>query len=207
MSQNPLLQDLVSAHGLSGLGGGLSVSADPGITSLMDLQSITTINGTLAITGCPDLTSLEGVGQITGLTYLSIAACPSLSQCAVESVCAYLSDPAKLTNLHSNGPGCANRAEVEASCALLSVDDALRIDPDLSIHPNPSSGLVTLKIAGPGNMEFAVFALAGRSVHEGHLTAAPEGIHSIDLSHLPLGCYMLRVQRGQSFSAVRFVRH
>ena len=207
VSQNPLLQDLLSAQGLSSVGGGIGVSASPGITSLMDLQNITTINGTLGITGCPDLTSLEGVGQITGITYLSIAACPSLSQCAVESVCGYLADPAHTTNLHSNGPGCANRAEVEASCALLSVDDAERIDHALTIYPNPSSGLVILKIEGHESMELMVFDMAGRSVHEQQLSATLEGSHTIDLAHLPAGFYTLRIQHGLDIAIARLVRH
>lgn len=207
VSQNPLLQNLWSAQGLSSLGRGLSVSANPGITSLMDLQNITTINGTLAITGCPDLTSLDGVDQISGITYLSIAACPSLSQCAVESVCDYLADPAHTANLHSNGPGCANRAEVEAACALLSVDDAVLIDHALSIYPNPSAGLVMLRTEGHEAMQLVVLDMAGRSVHEERLAAATDGSHTIDLTHLPSGLYTLRTQDLRRSTATRFVLH
>lgn len=207
--QNPLLADLVAAHDLTSVGGGLGVRLSPALTSLLDLQTITSINGGLAITGCTALTSLDGVDQISSssITNLSLAGCTGLSQCAVASICGYLADPANYVNLHSNGPGCANRAEVEAACALLSVDDAIQIDEALNIYPNPSTGLVMLRSDGNADIGFKVFDMAGRSVHQERLSAATEGSHTIDLSHLPPGFYTLRIQRGQSFSTTSLLRH
>ena len=206
---NPLLEDLRAAQGLTSLGGAIFLNANPSITSLMDLQNITTINGTLAITGCPELTSLDGMDQISssGITYLTIAGNSSLAQCAVENVCSYLVDAAKPTNIHSNGPGCADRAEVEAACVFLSVEDAMRKVRTLSIYPNPSSGLVMLKAEGHGTMQLMVFDMAGRSVHEERLSPATEGSHTIDLAHLPSGVYSLRIQRGLEITTARLVRH
>lgn len=207
--QNPLLADLVAAHHLTSVGGGLGVRLSPALTTLLDLQTITSINGGLAITGCTALTSLDGIDQIpsSNITALSLAVCTSLSQCAVANICEYLADPGNTANLHSNGPGCANRAEVEAACLLLSVEDALRNDHALSIYPNPSSGLVMLKAKGHGAMQLMVLDMAGRSVHEERLSAATDGSHTIDLAHLPSGFYTLRIQHGLEIVTGRLIRY
>lgn len=205
--QNPLLADLVAAHDLTSVGGGLGVRLSPALTSLLDLQTITSINGGLAITGCTALTSLDGVDQISSsnITNLSLAGCTGLSQCAVASVCGYLADPSNSVNLHSNGPGCANRAEVEAACALLSVDDAIQIDEALSIYPNPTSGLLWLRLNRQDTMELRMHDLAGRAVHEQRLAGNGARDEAVDLSHLGEGVYSLAVHAEGSMLAAKRV--
>lgn len=75
------------------------------------------------------------------------------------------------------------------------------------LFPNPTDGMVTIRGEFEGAAEVRVLDCAGRSVHEERVSAAAEGSHSIDLSHLPSGVYTLRIQCGLDIATVRVVRH
>lgn len=209
LMNNPQLMDLSAASQLTSLGGVLSLIGNTSILSLQDLSGITAVNGLVRVVGSSGLMSLDGLENIDPTTMLNliIANNPGLFQCAVESLCDYLSIPASLANITGNATGCANRPEVEDACASLTVDEQGQADHGLFVFPNPSSGFVQLKITGHSDGELIVYDMAGRSVHAERFIGSGEGTYALDLAHLPTGSYTLQLQDADRSSFIRIVRY
>lgn len=209
LMNNPQLMDLSAASELTSLGGVLSLMGNTSILDLEELSGITSVNGLVRITGSSGLMSLDGLRNIDASTILNLIIVnnPGLFQCAVESLCDYLAIPASMANITGNATACANRAEVEAACLSLSVDDLVQGDLGLDVFPNPSPGLVQLKIAGHADGWLHVYDMAGRSLHEQRIIAAADRSYPIDLSHLPPGVYTLHLQDADRTSTTRLIRY
>lgn len=209
LMNNPQLLDLSAASGLTTLGGILSLIGNTAIISLDELSGITAVNGLVRVTGSSGLMSLNGLENIEPTTILNLIIVnnPGLFQCAVESLCDYLAIPASMANITGNATGCASRAEVEEACTLLSVDDMDQGARSVSVFPNPSDGMVQLKVEGQGAMYLRAIDMCGRVVHEERLVATGTSTHAMDLSHLGTGSYILRLDHPTGSYTTRLVRH
>ena len=95
---------------------------------------------------------------------------------------------------------CATTASSDVHITLayptgVNVNDAFGI----SLTPNPSSGVFSLKIRGINGQDFqyTVSDLGGKTVtQEKGISTAKEFVRTIDLSAFPKGVYMLKVQSG-----------
>jgi hypothetical protein len=69
-----------------------------------------------------------------------------------------------------------------------------RTESQISVFPNPSSGLFTIVYNGRDPLEVNLYTLTGSKVHceKGLLTGAV-----IDITHLPRGSYIIGVSSGQ----------
>lgn len=203
----PLLTDLSAATGLTSLGMYLNIQNNPSLSSLEELSGITSLGGYLRVQGSPLLTDISPVAGIdpASITQLRLEDLPGVSDCALASICGFLTRLDPDVVITNNAAGCASVAEVEAACGVTSIANVQSMAFDL--FPNPTDGMVTIRGKFDGNSVVHVLDCAGRSVHEERVSAATEGSHTIDFSHLPPGVYTLRIQHGQSFSTTSLLRH
>jgi hypothetical protein len=75
-----------------------------------------------------------------------------------------------------------------------------------TLSPNPSSGPIMLHGATDAPTALAVLDVTGRQVHAMELPATPTGHLPIDLGHLPVGVYTLRLSTSAGSESIRLVR-
>ncbi len=145
----PSLSNLNGLENLTSVGDYLVVKNNDSLTSLFGLDNLSTVGGTLYIVSnnvLPDLTGLESLTILGNKVYISSNAAlqslagidnieagtisellihdnPSLSNCAIESVCDYIANSYGLISIYGNSDGCSNRIEVELACENISVDE------------------------------------------------------------------------------------
>jgi hypothetical protein len=81
---------------------------------------------------------------------------------------------------------------------------------DLSIYPNPTSGLVQVEMSSPESQEYSieVFEITGRKLLEIQLGNTDNISQTIDLSHLSAGLYLMKVRSGdkESINQIEILR-
>lgn len=208
LTNNLQLMDLSAASGLTTLGGPLSLIGNTSILSLQELAGITAINGVLRLTGSSGLMYLAGLDNIDPGTILNliIANNPGLFQCAAENLCTYLADPSSMASITGNATGCASRAELEAACTVLSVDEQATADGMLAVYPNPTPGELSLlpQVQGPGQLR--VYDGAGVLLRTLHIADAAHTPVRIDLSDLAPGAYVVQLHTQDGVATRMVVR-
>ncbi len=85
----------------------------------------------------------------------------------------------------------------------MALSGAMELSEDI-IYPNPTDGLLRLRIDAPEGAEFQVVDLMGRTVHSGTLTFPMNG--SIELpATLSNGTYLLEIERNDEAFVTRFI--
>ncbi|MDZ7775616.1 MAG: choice-of-anchor J domain-containing protein [Bacteroidales bacterium] len=74
-------------------------------------------------------------------------------------------------------------------------------NPQVSLYPNPASKHVTVQTDAFNNAEYRIITLTGSVVDEGRL----QGQHTLKLSHLQSGVYMLQLQNDQKTAVKRLI--
>ncbi len=112
------LSNLTGLGGFSAVGGELAIRGNGLLTALDVLSNVNAVGGTLAIINNDSLTSLAGLGNIAPMSISNLIILDNvvLSECEVESVCAYLSESGTST-IANNAVGCATEAEVLNACS------------------------------------------------------------------------------------------
>jgi len=171
---NPSLTNLTGLESLTSVGG-LYILDNSALISLIGLDNLTTIEGVLSIgtwfvgnssllsltglesliyigdaidIGCNDsLSSLTGLDNVEAntLSGLHIYENPSLSNCAVQSICDYLAAPNGTVEIHDNAIGCNSEEEVDSACVYLSNGNAYDLSSFL-IYPNPASTQINIEL-------------------------------------------------------------
>jgi len=119
---NNNLASLSGLGGLANIGGNLKIQTNFLLTDLTALSGLNTINGgSLTIQNNETLPSLNGLGNIAhaSISNLTVSNNMLLSQCEVQSVCDYLSNPGNPANISGNASGCNDRTEVETACGFV----------------------------------------------------------------------------------------
>ncbi|MEM6806586.1 MAG: T9SS type A sorting domain-containing protein [Bacteroidota bacterium] len=200
IQSNPSLQNLNGLDKLRLIGGGLRIMNN---TSLMDLNSLGNleeINGPLRVLGNSSLNSLYGLDELDGqtITDLSITGSPRLSICGVKSICDYLSTANNQVFLRGNAMGCNDRIQIDNACAsLVGLEEYNRVD--LSIYPNPSTGMIELTGLTSGKLK--LINMIGKVVLEKTLSSS-----FLDLSELPDGIYFLHIQSGDKWASQKLIK-
>ncbi len=113
------LENLLGLGNLYSIGGGLEINGNNSLKNLIGLASLASINGGLGISMNDSLTSLIGLEELSHIGgNLSILNNPLLSNCAISSICEYLSDPQGVVNIYGNSIGCNNPSEIADSCGF-----------------------------------------------------------------------------------------
>ena len=158
---------LISLNGLDGLGsvgGHLILQNNPAIASLESLLALTSIDGQVRIANNGALTSLDGLDNIApaSISNLKIIHCAQLSECDMNSICSYLSDPANPATISGNATGCASRPEVEVACGEplpcpidLTLSTQAEIDAFPTLYPGCTVIDGNLTIDGAGIVDLS----------------------------------------------------
>lgn len=209
LRNNALLSDISAATGITGLGSYLNIQNNPLLSSLEELSDITELAGYLRVQGSPLLTDLSPLAGIDpeSIADLVLRDLPGVSDCAIASVCAFLTRPDNGATITNNAAGCASVVEVEASCSPTSIlgHDTFSSQP-VRIFPNPSEGLFQLQADVLGAVQLNVYDLAGRSVHSESTSASAGGTLSLELDHLLPGGYTLELIGPNGRSTARFIK-
>jgi hypothetical protein len=122
ISYNGYLESLSGLENLDSIGGSLEISNNVALINIAGLSSLSTINGQLLVFSNPNLTSLEGLGNIAAgsISNMGITGNPLLTDCELQSICNYLSNPGGIVQIASNGPGCNSAIEVSVACGITS---------------------------------------------------------------------------------------
>jgi hypothetical protein len=79
-----------------------------------------------------------------------------------------------------------------------------------SIFPNPANSVLNIKIENITDfnlVEMAIIDLSGRIIKTNNLSFSADGIYSVDISNLPVGLYILKLQEGANSAYFKFVKN
>ena len=207
---NESLASLSGLQGLTSIGGSLVIDGQFGgnssLTDLTGLESLTSIGGTISILRNSDLNSLSGIENIDpgSIQGLNIHHNPSLSWCAVLSICNYLANPGGMAYIGtSNSYGCQSTEEVLDSCEANSV---AIVENELSgesmVSPNPFKGFTTFSyiLEKPSKIIITIYNPQGQIIDKIHQGQA-KGKQKVqwNSADLPAGMYYYRFQAGNRY--------
>jgi len=187
---NPLLQNVSGLQGLDSIGGDLKIINNQSLTSLTALIGLQIVGGELRIVNNDELSNLEGLNSIqaNSLDELTITLNDLLSNCAIESVCNYLSSPNGQVSISNNSSGCDSELEVETACIALSIDET-NIIPELTIYPNPATSLLNIELTSNSSIdELSIYNQIGQLIYFEDDFTGP-----IDAKDFESGIYIIEI--------------
>lgn len=178
--------------------GGLSVINNNKLATLAGLAGLIEIEGSLLVRENAALISITELKNIdaSSITDLTILDNPSLPNCAIESVCNYLTGTNGNIYIHNNAPGCNNQQEVEDECGLYV--EKIPSQEGFTISPNPLSHKAILYFTsmGPGTITINIYNTSGICLKTRHLIIRQSGQQEIvlDMGIHPPGIYFLQLK-------------
>lgn len=210
LTRNTALVSLNGLENLNSLGHALTIWNNENLTSIEALENLSSPLDFLYVYGNLKLESLKGLDNIvdTALVRLQIEANHMLSDCAVQSICHYLSDPGGEIDIGDNLTGCNNSGEILEACETLSVDESSVVgrQSSVGVYPNPAAHQLFISLPITYEIvhsEFEILNSNGALMQYGSL---PGNQATIDISNLPEGLYLLRIEDGKDQNATRFVK-
>ncbi|MFZ4521768.1 MAG: T9SS type A sorting domain-containing protein, partial [Bacteroidales bacterium] len=138
------------------------------------------------------------------ITHLNIDSNQNLTICAVQSICDYLTSPSGIVDIHDNAIGCNNQAEVEAACAILSVNN-INNEEKFSIYPNPASTIITIETTEIyTKSQLSIVNVNGQELIT-HQIIEPKT--QVDISNLPSGVYFVRLTNDRNVTMGKFIKN
>lgn len=120
IASNPLIMNLTGMDNLSAIGEHLEIVENSSLINLSGLESLGSVAGGIWISHNPSLVSLTGIENLNGnsIHNLTIKLNQSLSTCAVESICEFLSNPSGFVEIYDNDENCNNPPEIAHQCGF-----------------------------------------------------------------------------------------
>ena len=188
---------------MESINGWLRVYQNSVLTNFSGLENLDAIGGKLVIGYNPLLNSLTGLDSIEAesIVDLIISDNDNLSDCAIYSICEYLSAPGGTVKIENNASGCNSPGEVDAACTNSVIESM--ICNGLKIHPNPftTSTTIEYKLKQPSTVKLSVFNQLGQLVHQ-QLEDQSQGNQKLqwDAQNQPEGMYYFTLQAGEHVS-------
>ncbi|MCB0666861.1 MAG: T9SS type A sorting domain-containing protein [Saprospiraceae bacterium] len=188
IEKNDKLISLTGFSGLAMVGKYLLIVNNLLLQDITALNSLKAIDGLLQVYNNPLLPSLRGLDNIDpqSVDNLAIIQCPSLSDCAVQSICDFLKINDQKHSITGNKFGCATRLQILNECER----EGANTNPGpniIRIFPNPTPGILTTK-GFDSVAEFLVSDVTGRTIRANKLENG-----KIDISDLPAGIYLIEL--------------
>lgn len=124
--------DIIDNDVLMGLDGldnlqeveGMEIAYNSSLLNINAFYGIESVSRYFSIKDNPSLVSIDGISTATFEEIYSIKIYnnDSLSECHVQSLCAYLFDQTDYVQIFNNSPGCTSVEEVEESCVTCLTD-------------------------------------------------------------------------------------
>jgi S-formylglutathione hydrolase FrmB len=210
------ISNLSGLNVLTSIGGFLAI-INTNLPNLEGLENLIFVGGDLRIGiafngwGVPNpiLADISALQNLTSIGQnLRMGSNPVLSDCDVQSICAYLADPVGEIEIHDNAPGCNSPEEVEEAC-LNSVKDNYS-EIEISISPNPVSdvAVLSLNISNCEPVKVSIYNLTGICQKSWEFNNQPSGTKEIfmDLSEIPAGVYFCRVHAGNEVATRKILK-
>jgi hypothetical protein len=200
---NLALTSLTGLQGLRSVGGNLSISFNDVLISLSALDGLTSVGRYIGIDKNPALTSLTGLDNIdtTSLSGIVIHANPSLTSCAVASICKSLAGNRIIVQIYANANGCKDIYEVKAACDTLSVEKHTNRYL-VSIFPNPANSHITVETTS-AESQLSILNLYGQELSTSQITGPKT---QFDISNLPEGVYFIRVTNNKTVEMRKIIK-
>jgi len=196
--QNRNLASLGGLNNLKSVGDLLVVGGSYVLTDLTALSNVDSV-GRLIFGNNSALTSLEGLNytDFSSTTLLRIVGSDSLSVCNVPSICNCIENGGYV-DFQNNADGCNSVEEVTALC--LVPNDSVEFDDDISIFPNPNTGL--FRIEGVDKAIYTIHNIAGQLIQEGEIIDDS----SINISNEDSGIYFISMMINDKFMKRRILK-
>ncbi len=206
------LTNLEGLENLSSIGGSFEIWSNVALGNFAGLENLTSIGGEMRIHYNPNLTSLTGLDNIeaNSISYIHITNNPSLSACDVKSICAYLAGPYGPEELGDNASGCNSQEQVKVACAEGVEESAVGSQQSaVSVVPNPafSRSEIKYQISKCKSVVLKVLDIRGSEVCTLINEVQAQGEHGVDfdVSGLPAGIYVVRLEAGEAVATEKMV--
>jgi len=164
------------------------------ISDFSTLQSLDFIGGQIGISENPQLESLAGLDSvdITTIHDLHIMNNPTLSECAVKSICTLLDSSSISVNIENNAPGCNSPEEVEEAC-WSGIEEWKNDNDRFKVYPNPVTDWLTVEhITSSNTFDIEIQNLYGQLVKEEKNIKSPH--YAMDVADLKAGVYFYLIK-------------
>lgn len=203
---NDSLSDLSGLDNLESVEGRLVILGNRKLERLHGLERLTGIAGAVSIQDNSILNSLTGMDNIApgSITELYFVNNPLLSDCEVQSVCEYLSQPGARADIFRNGAGCSSLNEAKSACGL-GLEEKFFETGELLIHPVPASTQICIELPfrPTARASMCISGIHGRPLIMRSLTVSKS---LVDIGQLPPGMYFLRVWDEKAYAACKFIK-
>lgn len=199
------LDALGSIHSLNGT---LEIHDNSILASLAGLNSLAVVDGAISIVRNDYLTDISSLQNLDTslISFLVISTNPSLSECDIQSFCAYLAGPFGYShnNINSNNNGCMSKDEVLLECGVIGIDEGVNNDESLIITPNPVSDKFKIRTqTGSSQFQISIFNITGQEVLQKDFYNTDI---EFDASNLQAGIYFVRLWDGKDIKTGKFAK-
>jgi hypothetical protein len=191
---NNELDNFSGLENLNTIGGRLWITDNDKLTSLTGLDNLDSINGNLKVYNnslLNDISALENL-VAESILDLSIEWNPLLSNCAIKSICDYLSSPNGEVIIENNDEGCSTQGEVEESCLVGKNITSIK-ESKISIFPNPVNNEVNIMFKDHLSAEVNIYNKYGQKV-----LSEFQSNRKIDITSLKSGIYVIELITNQT---------
>ena len=140
---------------------------------------------------CKGQNIIVNAGTGSGYTYLWSNGATT-SSLTVDTTLANNSGLASISVTVKDSHGCSNNGTINITFVVCTGIDEYGNGASIAAYPNPSNGMINIAVNGlNSNAELTVFTLQGKAIISKTITN--NSITSLDLTYLPKGAYIVRV--------------
>ena len=132
-----------------------------------------------------DISELQDVSFFLG-GFFYIQLNENLSDCAIQSICNYVST--QYAGISDNAPGCNSAEEVDSICNLIGIE-SFETEPVFSISPNPANTTLNLNLANGTLDRIEIYSQTGQLFQKAQTN---KSLEQVDISGLPAGTFFIR---------------
>jgi len=210
LSMDTALVSLNGVENLTNIAYDLTLVNNKNLTDIEALTNVSSAPQFIRLYGNLKLESLDGLDNIidTSILRLTIESNHKLSDCAVESICNYLSNPGGLIEISDNETGCNNAAEILEACETLSADESSVVgrQSSVKVYPNPSSDQIIIELARFSSLKNTIaeiYNVNGQLVMKRKLTKT---LSVIDIRDFLEGVYIVKIMDERSIFYSKFIK-
>lgn len=208
---NDSLTNLNGLESLTSVAGILKIEFNPLLESIVGIDNLESIGDHLEISHNPILYDISALNNINpaSVDEINIIGNDSLSECDVESICNYLSNPNNNVEIYDNAPGCNSPEEVIEACFVNTPDNEMKNNQCI-ISPNPfyETTIVTFNSGDGLAFTITLSNSSGQVLNESHFHTDRTGYQqfTLETSDLAKGIYFLTINDGNEIQTSKLIK-